>query len=323
MNNQREDFFAEFSEPDQLRIILVAKPNAASRLIYPAILAATQNNNEGLNAPQARFADLAHSICWAKDRQAFGRATFFLHSAFLLTKKYGIPFGEDTENGPKERTKQVLASDYISKVPIPVHSDQLFLDTTVAWKTREKNLTTTYTAGFQSEEGGLAAFKEATTLDAALPTNGQTFVGKKGLQSTMFSSMGLAISKPFINWVLLQQKRLGHSDWYYSCLPEVSLIVQDFVWHIQQTGDRKDGGDIPLTYATNQFNYTGNNLHSDHIDWVSDFQLRRTLEADIPKDPGPLPCRDYPEDQTRSVESRDRDDRNHPTSDPVNGRFQK
>ena len=132
MGDQRADSYAELSEPDQLRVILVAKLNAVSKLILPAILAATQAKNEGLNAPQVRFADLAHSICLAQDRQAFGRAIFFLHSAFLLSKKYGIPFDEDPEEGPKDRTRQVLASDYISKVPIPAHSDQFFLDTAVS-----------------------------------------------------------------------------------------------------------------------------------------------------------------------------------------------
>ena len=123
MGDRPVDSYSELSEPDQLRVILVAKLNAASKLILPSMVAATQAKDEGLNAPQARFVDLAHSICWAQDRQAFGRAVFFLHSAFLLIKKYGIPFDEDPEEGPKDRTRQVLASDYISKVPIPAHSD--------------------------------------------------------------------------------------------------------------------------------------------------------------------------------------------------------
>ena len=314
MGDQPVDSYSELSEPDQLRVILVAKLNAASKLILPSMVAATQARDEGLNAPQARFADLAHSICWAQDRQAFGRAVFFLHSAFLLSKKYGIPFDEDSEEGPKDRTRQVLASDYISKVPIPAHSDQFFLDTSGSKKTRRKYLANAYVAGFESEDGGLAAFKEATTLDVTLPTDGQTFVGMRGLQSTMFSSMGLAISKPFINWVLLQQKRSSHSDWYYARLPEVSQIVQDFVRHLRQTGRSQGGSDLPLTYATNPFKYSGNNLHSDHIDWVSDFKWKRTPEANTPKDPGHPPRRDHSEDRTRPVESRDRDDRSYSTS---------
>ena len=276
MDDQPVYPYSELSEPDQLRVILVAKLNAASKLILPSMAAATQAEDEGLNAPQARFVDLAHSICLAQDRQAFGRAVFFLHSAFLLSKKYGIPFDEDSEEGPKDRTRQVLASDHISKVPIPAHSNQLFLDTSGSKKTRRNYLANAYVAGFESEDGGLAAFKEATTLDVTLPTDGQTFVGMRGLQSTMFSSMGLAISKPFIKWVLLQQKQSSHSDWYHARLPEVNKIVQEFVRHLRQTGKSQGGSDLPLTYATNPFKYSGNNLHSDHIDWVSDFKWKRT-----------------------------------------------
>ena len=306
--------YSELSEPDQLRVILIAKLNAASKLILPAMAAATQVDDEGLNAPRARFVDLAHSVCLAQDRQAFGRAVFFLHSAFLLIKKYGIPFDEDSEEGPKARTRQVLASDHISKVPIPAHSNQLFLDPSGCKKTRRTYLANAYAARFEGEDGGLAAFKDATTMDVTLPTDGQTFVGMRALQSTMFSSMGLAISKPFIKWVLLQQKQSSHSDWYHARLPEVNKMAQNLVRHLRQTGKSQGGSDLPLTYATNPFKYSGDNLHSDHIDWISDFKWKGNPEANIPKDPGHPPRRDHSEDRTRPVESRDRDDRSYSTS---------
>ena len=304
MAKPKQGFERDFKEAEKLRIILVAKMSAAAKVVYPAITVATHRREGAPQSSRERYVEMAHSIRLGKDRRMFARACCYLHSAFLLSRKFGNPFLADKENGPRAQTEKILAADCVTDMPLYINPRNRFLDPTEPWATRYENLLDACeTGGFAKMEGGSPAFRSNDTLITAMPDDVHTYVGIQGVQIPMHAVMTLTTSKVFTDWVSQVKDSLVTQDAADGKIPEVRRLTRGLVEQFRQVDPIEAGGEILQSYETRRADTPGRN---EEINWTIDFPLNNPQGVDVPRRSSPSPRRDHRENKSKGEDSRDR-----------------